>query len=336
MQPAAFARLIKSTTDRIILRASGAGLGTLGIALPGAADRLAIELFARPRQGLRPVAPEALGLAAHRFEVMAPKSRLAPRRRTVESSSLAVWDWGEGPTVLLVHGWNGNAAQLSPFVAPLVRAGYYVVAFDQPAHGSSPGRRATVADFAEAVLAVGRRVGPVHAIVGHSLGGTAAALALGFGLEAERLVLLAPPADLPHFGRSFASGLRLSHARTAGFMAELSREVGGDLGALDLRRLAPSMRSRLLVLHDRDDREVPFAHGADIANAWPEARLEALSGLGHRRLLRDPEVIAASIAFIQGRQDRLKLPELAGDRPPAAGRAVASAACAARRRAPEW
>ena len=300
MEPAAFARLIQSTTDRLISRASGAALRALGIAAAGAADHLALELFARPRQGLRPIAPEAPGLAAHRFQVVAPKSRLAPLRRAAEASTLAVWDWGEGPTVLLVHGWNGNAAQLSPFVAPLVRAGYYVVAFDQPAHGSSPGRRATVPDFAEAVLAVGRRVGPVHAIVGHSLGGTAAALALGFGLEAERLVLLAPPADVPHFGRAFASGLGLSPARTAGFMAGLTREVGGDLDALDLRRLAPSMRSRLLVLHDRDDREVPFAHGADIAKAWPEAKLEALSGLGHRRLLRDPEVIAAATAFIQG------------------------------------
>ena len=302
MEPAAFARLIKSTTDRLILGASGAALRALGIAAAGAADHLALELFARPRQGLRPIAPEAPGLAAHRFQVVAPESRLAPPRRPAEANTLAVWDWGEGPTVLLVHGWNGNAAQLSPFVAPLVRAGYYVVAFDQPAHGSSPGRRATVPDFAEAVLAVGRRVGPVHAIVGHSLGGTAAALALGFGLEAERLVLLAPPADVPHFGRAFASGLGLSPARTAGFMAGLTREVGGDLDALDLRRLAPSMRSRLLVIHDRDDREVPFAHGADIAKAWPEAKLEALSGLGHRRLLRDPEVIAAATAFIQGRR----------------------------------
>jgi hypothetical protein len=82
-------------------------------------------------------------------------------------------------------------------------------------------------------------------------------------------------------------------------MAGLSREVGGDSDQLDLRRLAPSMRSRLLVLHDRDDREVPFVHGADIAGAWPEARLEALAGLGHRRLLRDPQVIAATTAFIQ-------------------------------------
>src|SRR5258708_21621269 len=92
-------------------------------------------------------------------------------------------------------------------------------------------------------------------------------------------------------------------------MAGLSREVGGDLGAVDLRRLAPSMRSRLLVLHDRYDREVPFAHGADIAKAWPEARLDALSGLGHRRLLRDPEVIAATTAFIQGRRWAAPPPE---------------------------
>jgi hypothetical protein len=38
--------------------------------------------------------------------------------------------------------------------------------------------------------------------------------------------------------------------------------------------------------------------GAAIAAAWPGARLHVTSGLGHRRLLRDPNVIAEVVEFV--------------------------------------
>jgi len=41
---------------------------------------------------------------------------------------LRAWIWGNGPTVLLVHGWNGRAGQLAEFVPPLLEAGFQVVA----------------------------------------------------------------------------------------------------------------------------------------------------------------------------------------------------------------
>jgi pimeloyl-ACP methyl ester carboxylesterase len=55
----------------------------------------------------------------------------------------------------------------------------------------------------------------------------------------------------------------------------------------------------LLVIHDRADREVPFVHGERLAALWPEAELHAPTGLGHRRILRDPAVIADAVRFIQ-------------------------------------
>ena len=56
-------------------------------------------------------------------------------------SEIAGQTWGDGPTVVLVHGWGGNRAQLAAtFVEPLVAAGLRVVAYDAPSHGvSGPG-----------------------------------------------------------------------------------------------------------------------------------------------------------------------------------------------------
>jgi pimeloyl-ACP methyl ester carboxylesterase len=265
-----------------------AGLRALSVLAPGTAETLALSLFATPRRRQPARPPEVPGLPAHRFVV-----------RTA-GPQLVAWDWGEGPTVLLAHGWNGHAGQMTGFVAPLVRAGFHVVAFDQPAHGQTPGKRANLLALQAAVAAMARRLAPVHAVVAHSLGAAGTALALARGMDVGRVVLLAPPAEGAPFARAFARGLGLGPRRAEGVVERMRLALGGDLEALDLRRLAPRMRARLLLVHDPEDPEVPFAHGREIAAAWPGAVLVRAPGLGHGRLLRDPGVIAAAVDFVSG------------------------------------
>jgi pimeloyl-ACP methyl ester carboxylesterase len=213
-----------------------------------------------------------------------------------------VSEWGQGPAVLLVHGWNGHSAQLQAFVAPLVAAGRRVVAFDQPAHGRSSGSYATLIDMAGAVRAVADAYGPFDAIIAHSLGATASALALSWGLPASRLVLIAPPGNVPYFARAFAHELGLSEARSEGMLVELAKRIG-ELGALELGKLRLGPDTAALVLHDRSDREVPFEHGAELAAAWPGTRFVALDGLGHRKLLSDEGVVQLATSFAAEARD---------------------------------
>lgn len=248
--------------------------------------------FVTPQRPRAPFGPEVAGPNARRF--------------TLEDNgfTLTAWEWGSGPTVLLVHGWSGHAGQMGEMVLPLLEAGFQVVAFDLPGHGSSTGTQVTVLDLMEAVLAVARRFRPVHGVVAHSLGATATALALSRGLELERAVLIAPPVEVPHFARRFALNAGLPAAQVSGVL-ELLRQKVGLLEHLDLRRLAPAMRTPLLLMHDPNDREVPFEHSRGLSSAWPSARLEALRGLGHYRALRDPGAIATAVDFMRGRNGAL-------------------------------
>jgi pimeloyl-ACP methyl ester carboxylesterase len=52
------------------------------------------------------------------------------------------------------------------------------------------------------------------------------------------------------------------------------------------------------VIHDADDASVPCQQGEMIAAAWPGARFMLTQGLGHGRILRDPAVVKAAVAFI--------------------------------------
>ena len=286
-----------STTGRKLMTAFAArlGFGILDSLAPSLAGRLATGIFTRPLVHSR-VEPET-GLANHRFEL-----------HDSGEPVLNVWDWGSGPTVLLAHGWNGWSAQMSPFVAPLVNAGYFVASIDMPAHGASQGTHTNVAEMAAALVRAGRRLGPVHAVIGHSIGGAAAALALQRGLKAKRLVMLGSPARMPPFARQWAATLGLGPRGAEAFLAEIGRLVGG-FDSIDLSLLGPRQTAELLILHDPADREVPFSDGEQIAAVWPGAQLRAVPGRGHTRMLREGEVVRAAVDFI--RSDKTALP-LAG------------------------
>src|SRR2546425_7831595 len=277
MTPRSLERLQKSTTGRI----RGGGSRVPAPVARAAAQGLAFDWFGRPRRRLgQPV-------GGHRF------------RLTGDGPELAVWDWGDGPTVLLVHGWNGNAAQLAGLAPPLLRAGYYVAAPDLPAHGVSAGTHTNVRAMADALLSLGRRVGPVHAVIAHSLGAAASVIALAEGLGAERAILIAPPADLPRYARQFGHAVGLSSRSTFDLLARLDLALGGR-EAFDLLRLAPMQKARTLLLYDPADREVPLSEAQAPARAWPGARLEMLEGAGHTRALRHP-VISRAVGFVTDR-----------------------------------
>src|SRR3546814_18722917 len=79
--------------------------------------------------------------------------------------------WGDPevqPYGLFAHGWSSHGTRFLPWVEHLRGNGYAVVAFDQPAHGRSDGRRSTLPEFARTLAVVGRHFGPAAALIGHS------------------------------------------------------------------------------------------------------------------------------------------------------------------------
>jgi pimeloyl-ACP methyl ester carboxylesterase len=267
------------------------GMRLASAVAPAGVEQWAFERFCTPVRPRPARPPQVPGMHSHGFAVES-------RGRT-----LRAWDWGEGPTVLLVHGWSGHAGQMIAFVPALVAAGYHVVAFDHPAHGTSGGSRTTLLELRDAVLAVGRRFAlgePLAGIVAHSLGSPATLLALDRGLPAQRVVLLAPPTDpLPWVD---AAGLRmgLPAARVEALKARITGYLRSDLGDRDAHTVAAQLSAPLLVMHDEDDRAVPFAAGKALAEACPHAELVALRGLGHRRMLADPALIERAVGFLRG------------------------------------
>jgi pimeloyl-ACP methyl ester carboxylesterase len=233
-----------------------------------------------------------------------PASPGRPFRLKAGGLGLAGEVWGEGPAVYLVHGWGGWRGQLDALVDPLVEAGYRVVAFDAPSHGDSdpgpegPGR-STILEFADALAAVVAANGPAHAVVAHSLGTTAAAYAVAKGLPVGRLAFIAPMADPLPYTRTFAGRLGFGERVRTRLVGRVERRVAKPLSAFDVPAMAATVATPpLLLVHDRQDAETSWSDSAAIAQAWPGARLVSTAGLGHRRILRAPAVVAEVVGFV--------------------------------------
>ncbi len=263
------------------------GFQILGKTAPDLASGDAERLFRSPRRYARP---------AWEQEALAGATRLGLPWGDV---TLPAWSWGDGPTVLLVHGWEGRGSQLGAFVDPLVDAGMRVVAFDAPGHGDSPVPRAAVPEMAGAVGAALSELGPVHAIVAHSVGCVATTVALSRSPEvAPRLAFIAPPVSPLRFTKAFSAMLGIDEGVRQRMVARLERRYGAPLSELDATAIAPRLTSPLLVVHDREDKEVSFEAGAALADRWRGARLMETRGLGHRRVLRAPAVVSEVTRFV--------------------------------------
>lgn len=281
----------KSTTVRaenLALPLTRLGFRALG---PQLSSRLVERLFLRAPRHTRPDWERALLATGERFEV------------PFGAGTIPAWRWGRGPTVLLVHGWAGRGSQLGKLIAPLLEAGFSVVAHDGPGHGDSASRRTSIIDLGFAVEQVAAFLkqqdgAPLAGVITHSVGGAATLWASRNGPLAERYVLIAPPMQPRGWMDEAGRQLGLDSATLDTVVRRIERRFALSMNDLDVRPIAAKVDRPLLVIHDEGDTDVPLAAGRAVAAAAPQGQFIATTGLGHRRILKTPEVLQQAVAFL--------------------------------------
>ncbi len=198
--------------------------------------------------------------------------------------------------MLLVHGWAGSGAQLIQLGDALAEAGYDPVLLDFPAHGRSAGWQATLPQFQRAVYSAAARIGPLHAVVAHSLGAIATMHAAARGLPVERLVLVAPSAPPMTFLRWFAAAFGLRESVADRMRDRIESREGIAITEFEPEWLGPRIRQRVLVVHDETDRVAPLESSRRVLRSLADGRLVTTRGLGHRRVLNDRNVASEIVA----------------------------------------
>lgn len=265
--------------------------------LPGIAGKWVVKLFFSPRKFNRPKWESD-------FLKNAQKKRI-PFKSSYKLGShedyYIRYEWGAdgSPAVLLVHGWEGRGSQMGYFVQPLLNAGYRVITFDAIAHGDSPGMRTNMPEFAQIIKNIEKDTGRFHAIIGHSLGGTAAGYAIAEGVHSDRLITICSPTTIQFIFDAFQQQINASQKTMRRLEKFLEDFTGKKSKDYSFTNFAGHINTPGLIIHDKQDKEIPYSQALALHETWKKSQLVLKEGLGHRRILRDEMTISKIVRFVK-------------------------------------
>lgn len=270
-----------------------------------ALDRLALATARPPRRGLERTAAD-LGLPHELIEFHAFDG-ITLRGEWMEPAGVRP----DHTVVVLVHGWTGNSGTMMFVAEPLLAAGYPVFSVDVRRHGRSDDAPfVTIRHFRDDLkhaleLTRARRPDAPIAVVGHSLGGSAALLAAAAGAPVDAVALVAAPADL----FEVTAGMFTDRGLPGNLMTRVlrpfwQRRAGEPFAGLDPAARTAELKIPILVVQGELDARVPAEHARRIAkNAATDVLW--IEEAAHKDILDRPELHDALLSFLGGvsRQD---------------------------------
>jgi len=258
--------------------------------------------------------PEIVAYFAYRIWFKSPRYPVSKREQkwcelslqdfySIVGRNISVLRWGASTPgyILLMHGWSGRAAQLGSFVNPINSKGLGVISFDAPGHGLSDGRSTNIYQIANVVNELVKKYGTPKAIIAHSFGGMAAALAIRkYQITTKKLVAISCPKDPYYLMKGFREYLNLNDQVMDIFnqklFNEFSETIYDDISA-ENNLLQTSVD--LLIVHDKEDKVVSWKQSDKLHSSLPGSTVLYTQGLGHSRILRDKKVIDRILDFVQ-------------------------------------
>ncbi|MGD2047418.1 MAG: alpha/beta fold hydrolase [Gemmatimonadota bacterium] len=232
----------------------------------------------------------ALDRLAHRVmrtvpvepDVTVPELSLDHEDLVIRSGSHELASWllrpstssPDRPVVLMAHGWSANYGTVLQLAAPIVRSGYEVLLFDARGHGrNEPAPFVNVGHFRDDVMAVvryasGRFPGRRLALVGHSLGGAGAVLAVAEGARVDGLVLIATPSDVLRITSEYLT----DHGKPGAMMVTvlkpfLRRRLSGSFRSHSPAERIGELEVPMLIVQPENDQRVARYHAERLATA---------------------------------------------------------------------
>ena len=213
-----------------------------------------------------------------------------------------MYQWGTGSqSILLIHGWEGQAGNFSDIIEELLKHDYTIYSYDAPGHGNSTGGDLVMFDFQEVAREIISQLG-VKKIISHSFGSVATTYSLAKmpNFEVDKCVMLTTPSSFSSNVYNQCYRLGLSRRAVIDFFDRIKNEYQVNVNDLNVAKFVRKVNvKKALILHDVDDKVIPFKDSKSVADNWKVAKLEAVKNTGHFRILRTPSVTEKVIKFLQ-------------------------------------
>lgn len=201
--------------------------------------------------------------------------------------------------VLLVHGWSGRGTQLVKIADKMLEMGYSTISFDAPAHGKSPGKQTLMIEFIESILEIDKKYGPFEFAIGHSLGSMSILNAVKQGLQVKKIVLVGSGDSVNDIVADFIHKLELKPKIGEKMKAVFEKKYNEEMENYSSYQAAKHINTPALVIHDKNDDDVPYTAGENIHKHLKNSHLILTQELGHRKILGDKKVIQHIANFLE-------------------------------------
>lgn len=210
----------------------------------------------------------------------------------------SIWGNENEKSILLMHGWEGRASQMAVFL-PLLAQKYKLIAVNAPAHGDSSGKMSHPGKFVEAIFTAQEKFGPFYAIIGHSMGGGCAVYSAMETLNVQKVISIAGPSNFEFVVKSFAQFIGLRGKALSIFMANTEADVQLPFSKVNLANRVSTFDKPLLIIHDENDLEIPFAESQKYQANINNGEFFATQGLGHRKIMQSEQVLQKVADFLE-------------------------------------
>ena len=254
-------------------------MNTIAFFNPIWAARLTLYLYSKPLKG-------RLDEDMAKFLASADESPVLNFNNEID---IQTYHWkGNGPTVLLLHGWESNASRWRLFIKLLQRSDYNIVAMDGPMHGKTGGKRFSAILYAHLAEIVVKHYS-AHYVIGHSVGGmTTVYLGSHFNLPSLKgLVVIGSSNRWLDVADRFHSALGLNNKVIQAFDKVFFDWYKKPQSYYNTEDFAAKITLPGLVIHDSTDMINYVEDGRSIHQNWSNSQYIETTGFGHSLQSKD-------------------------------------------------
>lgn len=269
----------------------------VGPLFPNSTKRLFWRLFTTPRKR-KPTSSQ------QEFIKKATTRSITLKQR---NTTYCVHDFGDGPkTVLIFHGWEGMTSDFKNLIESLVLQQFRVISIDFPGHGTAPKSRAHLPLFIDVIkdyITYHSTEIKFDAIIGHSLGAAALALAVPDidNHRFDRLAFLGLHPKPSDFILQYKSITQINQSLFEKCIQFAEKKVNTELLHYDCTLYLKNYNQYpILLVHDEKDSVIHVSRIQEFAGKVQSSQLFVGNNGGHFRHYKHPDVIRAISAFIVG------------------------------------
>jgi pimeloyl-ACP methyl ester carboxylesterase len=273
--------------SEVLIKLVGSSINGLSYISKTYAANKALMLFSKPRKGQINKVQEA-------FLDTSIKETLS-----YVSNKIMTYQWtGSKQTILLVHGWESNSGRWKSLINHLKKNDFNIIALDAPAHGNSGSESFNALLYAEFINEVAKKHQP-ETIIGHSVGGMATIFFQNkYQLKSiQKLILLGTPSDFKDVLKRYTDMLSYNQRVIKQLNVIIKERFGSSPESFSTAEYIKNIDSDGLIIHDEDDKVIPFKDALQIKNNFKNCKLISTKGLGHS--LSDKSVAKHIFEFIE-------------------------------------